>query len=200
VVKSTRPREGGTASRALDVAERLVQVRGFNAVSYADVSKELGVTTAALHYHFAGKAELGEALIIRYRERFNDALEAIDRDTSDAHAKLEAYADLYSGVLRNDRMCLCGMLAAEFDSLSTGMQGAVLLFFKENEAWLADVLQEGREAGTLEFKGTPLEEGRSILSCLEGAMLVARSFGEIGRFQQVVDHLLAMLRPSAQSG
>ena len=158
------------------------------------------MTTAALHYHFAGKAELGEALIIRYRERFNDALEAIDRDTSDAHAKLEAYADLYSGVLRNDRMCLCGMLAAEFDSLSTGMQGAVLLFFKENEAWLADVLQEGREAGTLEFKGTPLEEGRSILSCLEGAMLVARSFGEIGRFQQVVDHLLAMLRPSAQSG
>jgi TetR/AcrR family transcriptional regulator, transcriptional repressor for nem operon len=193
-VRSTRTKDGGTASRALDVAERLVQVRGFNAVSYADVSKELGLTTAALHYHFAGKAELGEALIDRYRARFNDALFAIDRGTSDAYAKLEAYADLYAGVLRNDRMCLCGMLAAEFESLSTGMQRAVLVFFRENEAWLADVLQAGREVGTLEFAGSPLEEGRAMLSCLEGAMLVARSFGDIDRFQKVVDHLLVTLR------
>ena len=32
-----------TAERALDVAERLVQERGFNGVSYADVAAELGV-------------------------------------------------------------------------------------------------------------------------------------------------------------
>src|SRR5271167_2757692 len=64
VVKSKEARDGGTAARALDVAERLVQVRGFNAFSYADVSRELGLSTAALHYHFAGKAELGEALIV----------------------------------------------------------------------------------------------------------------------------------------
>jgi TetR/AcrR family transcriptional repressor of nem operon len=197
-VNSTGPGDGGTASRALDVAERLVQIRGFNAFSYADVSKELGVSTAALHYHFAGKAELGEALIVRYRERFNEALAAIDRDTVEAPDKLAAYADLYSGVLRNDRMCLCGMMAAEFDTLSTGMQDAVLLFFRENEVWLASVLQAGRSRGTLGFNGTPLAQGRSIMSCLEGAMLVARSFGEIDRFEQVVEHLLATLRTSTQ--
>jgi TetR/AcrR family transcriptional regulator, transcriptional repressor for nem operon len=194
VIATGRTRDGGTAARALDVAERLIQVRGFNAVSYADVSKELGVTTAALHYHFAEKADLGEALIHRYRERFNDALAAIDRSTSEAVAKLEAYAALYGDVLRNDRMCLCGMLAAEFDSLSGGMRDEVLLFFRENEAWLAEVLSEGRATGVVVFDGTPLEEGRSIVSCLEGAMLVARSFGEIDRFQHVADHLLATLR------
>ena len=48
-----------TADRILDSAERLVQVRGFNAFSYADVARELGITKASLHYHFAGKAELG---------------------------------------------------------------------------------------------------------------------------------------------
>jgi TetR/AcrR family transcriptional repressor of nem operon len=188
---------GGTAGRALDVAERLVQVRGFNAFSYADVSKELGITTAALHYHFAGKAELGEALILRYRERFNEALAAIDKDLSEPLVKLAAYAELYAGVLRNDRMCLCGMLAAEFDTLSPGMRDAVLLFFKENETWLSDVLEHGRATGTLEFNGSPLDEGRSFMSCLEGAMLVSRSFGEMDRFQKVVDHLLASLHPSA---
>ena len=45
---------------------RLVQVTGFNGFSYADIAAELQLTKAALHYHFAGKAELGEALLARY--------------------------------------------------------------------------------------------------------------------------------------
>ncbi len=55
-----------TASRILDAAERLVQDRGFNGFSYADVAAELQITKPALHYHFASKAALGEALIARY--------------------------------------------------------------------------------------------------------------------------------------
>ncbi len=75
----TAPRRGagddaGTASQILDVAERLVQVRGFNGFSYADVAAELHITKAALHYHFAGKSALGEALITRYASRFAEAL------------------------------------------------------------------------------------------------------------------------------
>ena len=67
--------ETGTADRILDIAERLVQVRGFNGFSYADVAAELGMTKASLHYHFPGKAELGRALIVRYTERFAAALD-----------------------------------------------------------------------------------------------------------------------------
>ena len=48
-----------------------MQVRGFNNFSYADIATELGITKASLHYHYPGKAELGEALITRYSERFN---------------------------------------------------------------------------------------------------------------------------------
>src|ERR1700694_3257471 len=48
--------DADTASKVLDVAERLVQVNGFNGFSYADASSELGITKAALHYHFARKA------------------------------------------------------------------------------------------------------------------------------------------------
>ena len=70
--------EGGTAARILDAAEDLVQVRGFNGFSYADISAELGITKAALHYHFAAKADLGQALIARYTSRFAGELAAID--------------------------------------------------------------------------------------------------------------------------
>src|SRR5438874_3650023 len=105
---STRPKqEPRTAERALDVAERLVQTRGFNNFSYADIAAELGITTASLHYHFPGKAELGKALIDRYSERFSAALGKIDHDLPDPRAKLQAYADLYADVLRGKRMCMC---------------------------------------------------------------------------------------------
>src|SRR3954454_1089043 len=95
-----RPRgEADTASRILDVAERLVQIRGFNGFSYADIAAELDITKASLHYHFPGKAELGEALIRRYTVRFTEALDAIDSRDVDALAKLDAYARIYGNVL-----------------------------------------------------------------------------------------------------
>src|SRR5690348_7073831 len=118
--------ENRTADRILDVAERLVQTRGFNSFSYADIAKELGITTASLHYHFRGKAELGQALIDRYAERFTGDLAQIDRDTPNALAKLETYADLYSGVLKGKRMCMCGILAAEYQTLPKSMRRSVL--------------------------------------------------------------------------
>ena len=109
----TNPAATGTPQRILDVAERLVQRRGFNGFSYANVASELSVTNASLHYHFPSKAELGEALIARYTERFMAELQEIEDRVPDAPGRLAAYADLYADVLRGEGMCLCGILAAE---------------------------------------------------------------------------------------
>src|SRR5215218_7768490 len=147
-------RNSDTAARILDVAARLVQSRGFNGFSYADVASELGISKASLHYHFAGKAELGEALIRRYAGRFAEALVAIDRRGGGAPGKLDAYADLYADVLREKRMCLCGMLAADYETLPQPMRDAVIRFFDENEAWLAGVLERGDDEGSLRFGGS----------------------------------------------
>lgn len=184
-----------TAVRILDAAERLVQTRGFNGFSYADVAAELGVTKASLHYHYAGKAELGEALIERYTHRFTLALNAIDEVHSEALAKLEAYVDLYAWVLRGERMCLCGMLAAEFDTLSEGMRAAVIRFFDANEVWLERVLTDGRRDTSLVFVGSPREMAVSVIGGLEGAMLIARPYRDENRFGSAAERLLATLVP-----
>jgi len=185
-----------TASRVLDAAERLVQVRGFNGFSYADIAAELGITKASLHYHFATKADLGEALIKRYVARFLQALAEVGSDGA-APDKLAAYASLYSDVLSEQKMCLCGMLAAEYQTLPAPMQAAVLGFFDENEAWLERVLEQGREEGSLEFAGPARDTARMIVSGLEGAMLVTRPYGDAGRFQVAATSLLASLTAPA---
>jgi TetR/AcrR family transcriptional regulator, transcriptional repressor for nem operon len=189
-------KEFGTATRILDVAERLVQVRGFNGFSYSDVSSELKITKAALHYHFASKAELGVTLIERYSTRFVDALSAIDAQSTDAFDRLRGYADLYAQILRDRRMCLCGMMAAEYETLTPPMQAAVYRYFGENQKWLTHVLSLGKETGNLEFRGSPSEVASMILGAFEGAMLIARTVGDISGFESSVNHLLASLQPT----
>ena len=189
----TQQRPADTRSRILDVGERLVQTRGFNGFSYADIAAELSVTKASLHYHFPSKAKLGEALIVRYAERFARALAAIDANIALAPAKLDAYANLYAEVLRRERMCLCGMLAAEYQTLPSPIRNAVVAFLNDNEAWLALVLEHGREDGSLCFSDTAADTARSIIGGLEGAMLVARSFGAVDRFDTAAAQLLAGL-------
>ena len=185
--------EGDTKGRILDVAERLVQRRGFNGFSYADVAAELGITKAALHYHFAGKAELGQAIVERYAGRFADALAAIGASGAAAPAKLDAYAELYLDVLRDDRMCLCGMLAAEFGTLSPPMQDTLTRFFDDNERWVRAVLDEGVTAGSVHLAGPSDEAARLIVGALEGAMLITRPYRDPARFHAAAAQLIRSL-------
>ena len=179
-----------TAQRILDVAERLVQTRGFNGFSYADIAGTLHVTKASLHYHFPAKADLGRRLIERYESNFLAALAEIDAKGRNAAEKLRRYAALYEGVLRDNRMCLCGMLAAEFGTLPKEMREEMRHYFDANEKWLIGVLQEGKRAKSLRFSGSAAEAAQALTGALEGAMMIARSYGDVDRFRGVADKVL----------
>jgi TetR/AcrR family transcriptional regulator, transcriptional repressor for nem operon len=181
----------GTATAILDCAERMVQQRGFNGFSYADVSAELGITKAALHYHYTGKAQLGEVLIARYTARFLTALSAIDVSGLAPINQLRAYCDIYRAVLAEHRMCLCGMLAAEYETLPDGVRRAVVAFFEQNQLWLAGFLDRNGGAGGLRLTSSGTETARSIIAALEGAMLVSRPYGDTAILDAVADRIVA---------
>jgi TetR/AcrR family transcriptional regulator, transcriptional repressor for nem operon len=192
-MNAPRPAADATSNRILDVAERLVQTRGFNGFSYADISAELGITKASLHYHFATKAELGRTLVRRYTESFAQALERISAALPDARARLHAYVRLYSDVLADGRMCLCGMVAAEYRTLPAAMQEALRVFFEFNESWLTRLLELGRRDGTLVVRAAPAEAARMLVGALEGEMLVARAYGDVARFATAAELLVTQL-------
>ncbi len=180
-----------TAGRILDIAERLVQTRGFNGFSYTDISAELRIRNASVHYHFPSKSDLGKRLVGRYRENFMAALDGIEVESGDARRRLRRYVSLWTGVLRDrDRMCLCGMMAADIATLPKPVRAEIKRFFDENEKWLVRVMEEGRKAKTLRLAATPEIEARLLTMGLEGAMLVARSYGEPRRFEEIANRLL----------
>lgn len=180
-----------TRAQILDVAENLVQTRGFNGFSYADVATKVGVTTASLHYHFPGKNRLGEELIVRWTGRHLRALAAIETEHPTASARLAAYADLYLGVSRGNRLGLCCMLAAEHQTLPPSMRELVATFLTANQDWLQGVLDAGRAESSLAFEGPAREAALVILAGLLGASLIARPNGDADCFRTVASNLLA---------
>ena len=186
-------RSAGTPDRILDVAEQLMQTRGYNGFSYADVAGEIGITKASLHHHFSTKAALGAAILERYARAFRDALAAIDAADLGAPLRLERYTRLYADVLEQDRLCLCGMLAAEYATLPKPMQRTVRTFFTDNERWLARVIGDGRSGGTLHPRGSDEQVALALLGGLEGAMLVAWPLKNMASFATAARQLLASL-------
>jgi TetR/AcrR family transcriptional repressor of nem operon len=135
-------------------------------------------------YHFPTKAELGRRLIERYELSFLQALDAIDQTSADAGEQLR---------LRNDRMCLCGMLAAEYVTLPKPMKTKLKHFVDENERWLVAVLEKCHATGKLRFNGSAREVAQLLVGSLEGAMMLARSYADVARFESAAERLLAGL-------
>ena len=184
-----------TRDQILDVAQELLQTRGYNAFSYRDIAQVVGIKSASIHYHYPAKDALGEALVRRYREDFGQARARLDAET-EPRRRLERYAKLFAATLaRGHRMCLCGMLAADFTTLPAPVQDQVRAFFDENEAWLAGVLAQGRLGSSLQFTGTPRSQGQALLATLEGAMLAARAAADPRRFQAIASQALNSLTP-----
>ncbi|WP_103020785.1 TetR/AcrR family transcriptional regulator [Salinibacter altiplanensis] len=167
-----------TATRILDAAQDLVQQCGYNAVSYGDLADVLGLTTAAIHYHFSTKADLGQALVARYRKRNAAARSTIWAEEDGARGRLEQYVNGYVGILEHGGLCLCGVLAADDETLPEPVRREVRHFFAEQEDWLTTVIAEAHAEGAgLAGYDSPRGVAELLLATIEGAMLTTRDRG-----------------------
>lgn len=186
-----------TRTLLLDAAQHLVQTQGYNAFSYADIAARVGIRKASIHYHFPSKSALGRALIVRYRTRFRQSLTLIKEKSDNAFNALKHYVDLYSAVIQDEnRMCLCGMLAVEMETLPESMQEELQGFFAENVVWLTAVLEEGFRTKTVTYTGSAEAEAQSLLAGLQGAMLVSRSYANSLWFETATQQMLVRLQAS----
>ena len=184
-----------TAIKIADTFQGMVMQRGFNAVSYGDLAKELGIRTASIHYHFPSKAMLGAVVIKRYRENFQTLWQ--DVDAGDPQSYLRAYESFITPIKPVRDMegvsCLFGVLGAEYQTLCPNIQDIVSTFFAEQAQWLEKVFDGGRKAGVFAFNGSASSFARLFGSALQGAMLIKKSTNNPEHFDAVLGQLEDML-------
>ena len=184
-----------TRARLLDVAQELVQTRGYNAFSFRDLADRVRLRAPSVHHHFPSKAELGRQLMARYRVRFGARLAQIGARVLDPRARLGRFVGLFRETFRQgNRLCLCGMLATEYATLPAPVRREVNLFYREAEAWLARVFAAGRKRRRLGFAGSAASAARTFFGALEGAMIAARAFKDEKRLASAGRWLIESLR------
>ena len=183
----------------LDSAQFFVQTRGFHAFSYADIAAAVGIQKASIHYYFPAKTDLGREMIAHYREEFRQRCHRIEIVTPEADQALQRYAQIFRDMLRSEPdtaggcLCPCGVLVGEWQALSAGMQEEVAGFFRENEAWLARIMDAGRSDGCLCFDGPAAFQAQAFLSGLEGAMQTARIYRDVTLYCAIAHGLLGQM-------
>ena len=183
-----------TRNSLLDSAERAVRQRGFDGFSYADLSKEIGIRKASIHYHFATKADLGLALIARYAERFFATLADIRSSDGSAAEQLRSYVQIYRDALaEGEQVCLCVALSAGRDSLSTEVLDQLNRFHTDSIAWLTEVFERAAQDGSVSGCALPIEDATAALALVEGAQLLARARKDAALFDQALAALIARL-------
>lgn len=177
----------------LGVAQRLVQQRGFNGFSYADIADEVGIRKASLHHYFPTKTDLALALIDGFTAQLDSGLRHINESYAQADARLGAYVAIYRDTLEADRMCLGGMLATEAHTLDPVILPGLKRFFARNIEWLTEVLAAGHSQQRFTLTGTASDHARMLLSALQGALLITRATGDREAFNQITALLIAGL-------
>lgn len=173
-----------SAATILNIAELRMRQRGYNAVSYREIAGEIGIKSASLHYHFPKKADLGEALVKRYAEQFETALNRNTEHLSAPSDKLAAFIDIYRAALTEDKLvCLCAVLGAEAPGLPDNVSLEIRKFFELNISWLENIYTQ--------MKGPkPKAQAQATLSALEGAMIVASVNKDPEIFEAVASRIL----------
>ncbi|GAB4371013.1 MAG: TetR/AcrR family transcriptional regulator [Elainellaceae cyanobacterium] len=186
-----------TAQQILDVAQELVRSRGYSSFSFADISAQVGIRKASIHYHFSSKEELTKELVKQYRMTFQQKLKQIGLSNSNSQMQLRQFLSLYRQGLSQCQMCLCGILSAEMAILPASVQAEVRTFFAETQTWLQTLIQVGASTGCLHPRLSPEDEASLLLASVQGAQLIARaSEASEVTFDRIANQLLASICPT----
>ena len=171
-----RPSGRPIRNELIESAMHLIQRVGVNGFSYGDLAKELGIKAPSIHHHFPSKEDLVAAVAAEYRQQFKAHVDAIaDGPSLD---RIRAYGRLFSETAKADRLCLGGVVSAEWLSVGDKPRREVNDFFSEQQAWIEAQLRTGVDNGEFDIAMPAHNLATTILAALEGSMLMTRAGGD----------------------
>lgn len=178
-MSATRVKHKGRETRhaILQEATRLFLRHGYQGFSFHRLADELELRTSAIHYHFPAKADLGIALLRRFRDEFDWWRASCDQLALSGAARLERFYALDRSYVAEGRVCPLGVVGVEYNGLPTAVQHEADALIDDVHAYLVASLEAGQRDGSLRVPGDPPAIARQVLAATQGALQLSRIQG-----------------------
>ena len=183
-----------TAERIRSAAEQLFAARGYAAVSMREIARAVGVQAAALYNHFSNKQALLVDLLVSHMESLITAWQEEAQAEEPATQALERFARFHIRyhVVRPDAVFISYM---ELRNLEPDNFRRVEALRKSYEAFVGDILEDGRTSGEFDLVDTRIT-AMAIIAMLTGINTWYRSRGRLS-LSEIEDIYTKMVLRSA---
>ena len=130
--------EMSRAELVLLAAAKRFSTRGYHGLSFRDLAKDVGITSASVHYHYPTKSDLVSAIADYSGEQLRSACKALDEDaTLSASDKIGSYCDFFMARDTDPQHCRCLITAlVNLESIPGPVAEAFKQVANEQIEWL----------------------------------------------------------------
>ena len=183
-----------TREKIIELGENLIRTKGYNAFSYQDISSELGIKNAAVHYYFPSKENLGTSIVKTNIQRFEEMVENMQSRNFDEFHQLETFLKIYLKSNREQKLCIMGSLGPDFNTLNESTRIELRKMTEMVLAWLTVLLEKGKTNGIFSFKCNPNEKALLTLSCMIAGLQLVRVMDKLD-FKTIYQSILDEIKP-----
>ena len=128
-----------TREHIVDAADRLFYERGFEATSFADIAKEVGLSRGNFYYHFKTKDEILAAVIAQRLTSTRTMLEAWGQDSASPEERIRSFVHILIANRAKIMVhgCPVGTLCNELAKLDHVAKDDAVRLFSLFRDWLA---------------------------------------------------------------
>ncbi|MEU3706996.1 ScbR family autoregulator-binding transcription factor [Streptomyces anulatus] len=178
--------------RLVEAAGIVIDRDGYAAASTPAILRQAGVSRGALYHHFQRKEQLGDAVLDRQREFFEEVAEQAASGPA-PELWLQALIDIshhYTASILQDPVLRAAVrLSIEPGPYQTAESYAAPL------GAVTAVLESARTADELQDHVTPEEASRTLVGCYSGVQLLALALAERDALHQQVSAMWALTMP-----
>jgi 3-oxoacyl-[acyl-carrier-protein] synthase II/TetR/AcrR family transcriptional repressor of nem operon len=165
-----------TKYQILKLADNYIRKDGFNAFSFRDISAQLGIKSASVHYHFPTKTDLAASVVEHNRSLL---LKTIEKNQHlAAPNQLQAFFSIYDYYRTSGKICLIGSIASDYFTVEAPVREAIALLSQTMHQWVTTILEKGLQNNDFFFKAQPDVKAAMIIGNMLALLQLSRVLGD----------------------
>jgi len=165
-----------TKDTIIQLGDALIRDKGYNAFSYHDISKALGIKNAAIHYYFPNKSDLGSAIIKDHIDKVAALRDSLKE--KDPLTKLKSFLQIYTSIKSQNMVCIVGSLATDLHSIDKNMETLLRTLAENIIQWIIEILEEGKKAKIFAYENPSRVQALMIISNMLASVQLSRLTNE----------------------